>query len=189
MIPGSGVGLLLFARTSPIAVERERDSAVATLVHSSSLFLTTPDGRRLFFLWWRAYVIGSEPLYGRLQRQINTLTLLGIGSLGILLALPDNLAILMLAAFGVFYHVWIRHALRGMRPAPEPLSLRVSVILKAHGYSRWRSWLTTIGAIACLPVVLLIARSDPEPIVIVAIIFLALCAANGIFMLGLRRWT
>jgi hypothetical protein len=139
-------------------------------------FKTAQDGSKLFFPWGalgRGYVIASEQDYKRLQRLVKVYTMVSLLLMVGAVALQGYVGCLVISALLiVFYMVWTRYLLRGLRPSDERLSLQDSMTTQGL-------WLREIGALAFVGFGILIIVFDPGNwlIALASIVFFGLCAA------------
>jgi hypothetical protein len=112
-----------------------------------------------------------------------------VALLPVLLALPDYLAALMLAALGIFYAIWTQHMLRGMKPGAEALSLHDSMILQSRAHRPSFLLLLLLGGIVCIAICLLLLVNDPDDWFIpsLAIALFGPGTLSVLFILILRR--
>src|SRR5262245_19037708 len=168
---------------------------------TSSSFKTTPEGHRLFFPWGvlgRGYIIGSEPEYKRLRRQVKIYLIIGmVGMVGMgigFIALREPLAgLAAAAAWGAcciaFYFAWVPYLLRRLQPSDERLSLRESMVTQAREHSLIFLWAAEIGSIGFVAASAFIFAFNPGNwlMAIVGILFFGFCAASFALMLVQRR--
>lgn len=162
---------------------------------ASSSFKIAPDGRRLFFPWGvlgRGYVIGSEPDYERLRRQITIYNIVALALIVGTLALVGFPAGLVVAAvLIVLYVARTLYLLRGMQPSDERLSLQESLTAQASAHNPTTLWLLEIASLAFvgMGIFLFLAEPDNRLIALATIAFFGFCAASIAFMLVVRRRT
>ena len=115
---------------------------------ASSGFKISQDGRVLFFPWGvlsRGYVLPSEDDYERLQGQIIACMMVTI--VGILVPVFFHayaVAAVLVVAVLVFYHIWMRLALRHLEVVDERLSFNEVMTPVAHAFGPVRLWLAAI---------------------------------------------
>jgi hypothetical protein len=122
---------------------------------TSSCFKTAQDGSKLFFPWGtlgRGYVIPSQPVYERLQRQVSAVMALTL-PVSITVVVLSNLFGLTIAALAIVLciacaMVWARYVVRGLQPATERLSLQESITSQARLQSPALLWSILIVSIA-----------------------------------------
>jgi hypothetical protein len=114
---------------------------------TSSCFKTAQDGSKLFFPWGtlgRGYVIPSQPVYERLQRQVSAVMALTL-PVSITVVVLSNLFGLTIVALAIVLciacaMVWTRYVVRGLQPTTERLSLQESITSQARLHSPALLW-------------------------------------------------
>jgi hypothetical protein len=133
-----------------------------------NLFMTAPDGRRVFFPWGvvgRAYVIGSESDYERLRRQIK-ISLIVAPVLVIISGLALSRSLFGLAAVALIALIvaWMLYLLRDLASPAERLSLQEPVTLQARGRSPESLRRGIIGSLRSWPLASSFSRLTPQAI-------------------------
>jgi hypothetical protein len=160
---------------------------------TSSSFKTAPDGRRLFFPWGtlgRGYVIGSEPDFKRLERQVRTYL---IAMLTLIIGLSVLGSTLVTFAAGALltccYAACAWHLTRRLQSSDERLSLRESLATQARAHSGLSLWLLEIASLVLLGSGGLMLFIDPDNRLTAfgCIVFFGICTAAFTILLVQRR--
>jgi hypothetical protein len=136
---------------------------------TSSCFKTAQDGSKLFFPWGtlgRGYVIPSQPVYERLQRQVSAVMALAL-PVGLTVVVLPNLFGLTIAALAIVLCmacavVWTRYVVRGLQPATERLSLQESMTSQARLHSPALLWSMLIGMLVFVGAGIYVFVIDPR---------------------------
>jgi hypothetical protein len=161
---------------------------------NASYFKIAQDGRKLFYPWGimgRGFVIPTQEHFERLQRQLETYTLVMLVIVGSVVVLDVLWAFAVAAVFIIFYLAWMPYLLRGLQPSDERLSMRESMATQARMHSAAGLWLMLCGSLLFVAIggVLLVVDPDEWIIGLLSVGFFGLCAAVFVRMLLLRPHT
>jgi hypothetical protein len=160
---------------------------------TSGSFKTTQDGRRLFFPWGyvgRGYVLASNSDAERLRRQLK---IYYIVMLVAIVATSGFHAFIAAAAVAgaciVFYAIWARRQVAGLRPAVEAMSFRESSASQARAFGGRALWLLEICSLLFVAggIFMYVADATNRSMALFTIIFFGCCAASIGYMIAVRR--
>jgi hypothetical protein len=159
----------------------------------SFLFVTTPDGRTVYFpffpICWRGYVIGSNAELVRVRLLSALLMPFCMPTVFLLAALPRGIAGLAMLALTVFYLVWMRWVLHGLNQPPVRLTRRESAIVqvRAHGQNALAGRMFGSIGFVGLGALLILIDHNNWPIAAVTILVFGVCGVSYAALL-VARW-
>jgi hypothetical protein len=160
---------------------------------TSTSFMITEDGRKLFFPWGamgRGYVIPSDEQYRRLHRQITIYQLVALVAIVVAASVQQFIGGLVIGTLlFALYAAWVRHLVRGLPPSAEQLTRQESMITQARMHGAVGLWLMEICALAFVAagVAMFILEPDKRLVALASTAFFGLCAVVGARMIVLRR--